>query len=152
MSQPFFDAEPETTNPRSWTPIVWELLARALVVSHFVFELIDKITRFDHWTTIIAEQADLGVWSLWLVILLLACGSFSLLSGKHLWFGTFCLALFQIPTSLLFEDSLYESFDSLSALGGVLAMTLLLSKETSDSHDNHKLDSALYYDRLTSFT
>ena len=48
--------------------------------------------------------------------------------GRWLWVGTFCLALFQIPTSVLFEDSLYESFDSASAIGGVFAVALLYTK------------------------
>ena len=35
-----------------------------------------------------------------------------------------CLTTFQIPTSILFEDSKYEQFDSASALGGVVACVL----------------------------
>jgi len=62
---------------------------------------------------------------MWLIIVLLFVGSICLISGKFLWIGAFSLVLFQVPTSLLFEDSLYDSFDSMSAIGGVLAIVLL---------------------------
>jgi len=104
------------------------LLTRLLVASHFAYELVDKISRFDHWKEIIFNQANLGTWSLVLIIILLFVGCSTLIFGRYLWIGTFCLALFQIPTSIMFEDSLYESFDSCSAIGGVLAIALLHHK------------------------
>ena len=99
---------------------------RLLVSAHFVYELVDKVTDFPKWREAIAAQAGLGVWSLWLVIALLAVGSACLLlaPGRYLPVAVVALAIFQIPTSVLFEDSLYESFDSVSALGGVLAIAV----------------------------
>jgi hypothetical protein len=47
------------------------LLTRLLVASHFAYELVDKISRFDHWKEIIFNQANLGTWSLVLIIILL---------------------------------------------------------------------------------
>ena len=164
------------------------LVARLVVSAHFLYELSDKFVRFDHWKEKIAEQAGLGVWSLLLVIALLATGTTLLLfaplvcshsryeldddddnspaSGRAVVGGSgtgagagsgpdfddqdaldggrarcacclqrlrtsmfvafVCLATFQVPTSILFEDSIYETFDSLSALGGVLAVAILV--------------------------
>ena len=108
-------------NHQKWGLIAWGL-GRFLVSSHFVFELQDKIVNFNYWRGVIHQQAGFGVWSLILVIVLLVVGCASLLSGRWLWIGFLALAIFQIPTSILFEDSLYESFDSASALGGVFAV------------------------------
>ena len=44
-----------------------------------------------------------------------------ILAGKWMRLSVCCLALFQIPTTILFEKSHYEQWDSLSALGGVCA-------------------------------
>ena len=113
-------------------------LARLIVASHFIYEFVDKIARYEYWRDIIQKDANLGSWSMWLIILLLFIGTTTLALGRYLWIGLFCLALFQIPTSILFEDSLYESFDSLSALGGVFAICLLYykPKRSTPSHSD----------------
>ena len=94
------------------TKACFAVIARLIVSSHFIYELVDKISRYTHWKSIIESQAGLGAWSLWLIIVLLFLGSTSLVLGRYLGVGTFALCLFQIPTSIMFEDSLYESFDS----------------------------------------
>eukprot|EP00928_Gymnodinium_smaydae_P072827 TRINITY_DN56119_c0_g1_i1.p1 TRINITY_DN56119_c0_g1~~TRINITY_DN56119_c0_g1_i1.p1 ORF type:complete len:288 (-),score=9.92 TRINITY_DN56119_c0_g1_i1:143-1006(-) len=101
---------------------------RCMVASHFIYELQDKLFHFRYWKDVIWNEAGLGVWSLWLVIMLLGIGTPPLLfaSSRYLIVSFYCLAVFQIPTSLLFEASMYESMDSTSALGAVLALALLL--------------------------
>ena len=102
--------------------LVVRVFTRLAVSTHFVFELQDKLVNFSHWQQVILTQANLGAWALVLVILLLVVGVLSLLSGRWLRLGFAALLVFQVPTSALFEDSLYESMDSISALGGVLAV------------------------------
>ena len=100
---------------------------RLPVSVHFVFELVDKCRNFTHWRSVISSQSGLGVWSLWLVIALLAVGCAVLLVGpRRLLPAAFVVfATFQIPTSIMFEGSSYEVADSVSALGGVLAVAVL---------------------------
>jgi hypothetical protein len=102
---------------------------RIPVSVHFVFELVDKVARFAHWRDVIASQTGLGVWSLCLVIALLLGGSALLLFGprRRLPLALGLLATFQVPTSVLFEVSAYETADSVSALGGVLSLAVLLN-------------------------
>ena len=57
------------------------------------------------------------------------------------------LAVFQIPTSVLFEDSLYESFDSISALGGVLAVAVSCRDEPPSSPPRPRRTSGWGADR-----
>ena len=123
---------------------ILRIIARVIVSSHFIYELVDKISRFNYWKDIIAKQSSLGEWSLVLIIFLLFFGGTSLIFGRYLWSGLFCLALFQIPTSILFEDSLYESFDSLSALGGVFAICLLHHKPKRRSPSSSSEDRILH--------
>ena len=118
------------------TKACFAVIARLIVSSHFIYELVDKISRYTHWKSIIASQAGLGAWSLWLIIVLLFLGSTSLVLGRYLGVGTFALCLFQIPTSIMFEDSLYESFDSMSACGGVIAIALLYTRPTKATGDS----------------
>jgi len=115
-----------------------KLIARLVVSLHFVYELQDKILRFGYWRDVVdANSINLNAtWSLILVIVLLAVGCFSLLSGNYCWVGLISLTTFQIPTSILFEDSWYECFDSISALGGVLAVTAW------DWEEHHATDDA----------
>ena len=109
---------------RAWLG-VFRCCARLLVSAHFCSELVDKILRYQHWKNVIAEQAGMGVWALWLVIFLLAVGCPLLVFGRFLGLSVVCLAIFQVPTSILFEDNWYESLDSTSALGGAIACMLL---------------------------
>jgi hypothetical protein len=106
-----------------------QFFCRLPVSVHFVYELIDKCLRFQHWRSVIVRSSGLGVWSLWLVIVLLAVGCALLLLGPRrlLPLAFLALAVFQIPTSILFEDSAYESADSASALGGVFAVAVLVN-------------------------
>ena len=117
---------------RSWIFLILRIITRLIVSVHFVYELQDKIVNFNHWNEVINTQAGLGVWALVLVIVLLSIGCVSLLLGRLLWLGFACLAIFQIPTSILFEDSMYESMDSVSALGGVLAITVWACEANRD--------------------
>ena len=105
---------------------------RALVSTHFVYELIDKCARFDHWRSVILMQAGLGSWSLILVIVLLFVGTALLLLNRSLRLASISLAVFQIPTSILFEQSSYEQADSMSALGGVFALLFISTLTPGD--------------------
>ena len=121
---------------RSWVYSNRKQFARILVSLHFMYELQDKILRFGYWKQIIDNSTTSlnGFWSMvWIVVLLtVGCACFLLLpmivrrrnNYPLLLVGLVCLATFQIPTSLLFEDSKYEQFDSASALGGVVACVL----------------------------
>ena len=125
-------------------------IARFIVASHFVFELVDKILRYEYWKNIIFKQANVGEWSLVLIMILLFVGSATLVLGQYIWIGLFCLSLFQIPTSILFEDSLYESFDSVSALGGVFAVCLLHFKpRTKPTEQNDLLQNLTWTHRMS---
>jgi hypothetical protein len=106
---------------------VLQYSCRLPVSVHFVYELVDKCRNFSHWRAVIATQAGFGAWSLWLVIALLAAGCALLLLGPRrlLPLAFVALATFQVPTSALFEGSSYERADSVSALGGVLAVAVL---------------------------
>jgi len=97
---------------------------RALVSVHFVYELVDKFVRFDHWKSVILAQAGLGTWSLVLVVALLVTGTPLLLAGVKTHWAAVILAIFQLPTTILFEDDSYGRADSISALGGVFAVAL----------------------------
>ena len=99
------------------------LLLRALVSVHFVTELYDKIVNFNQWQTVIQQQTQLGEWALYLVIALLFIGSTLLLTNNYLYTSAFYLLLFQIPTTIMFETSSYERFYSVSAMGGICAVT-----------------------------
>ena len=99
------------------------MLLRALVSVHFVTELYDKIVNFNQWQTVIQQQTQLGEWALYLVIALLFIGSTLLLTNNYLYTSAFCLLLFQIPTTIMFETSSYERFYSVSAMGGICAVT-----------------------------
>ena len=109
---------------------------RCVISTHFVYELVDKCARFDHWRSVILTQAGLGTWSLVLVIVLLLVGTILILINKFLMLAALCLAIFQIPTSVLFEQSGYEQADSASALGGVFALLfisfMVVHKDESD--------------------
>ena len=111
-----------------WKSVAYFVL-RAIVLTHFIYELIDKCVRFDHWEGIILAQSGLGTWSLVLVIALLTVGIVLILFNKFLLVAALSLAVFQIPTSILFEQSGYEQADSTSALGGVFALVFISALE-----------------------
>ena len=117
------------------------LALRCIISTHFVFELIDKCVRFDHWCSVILTQAGLGTWSLILVIVLLLVGTVLLLVGKFSTIAALSLAIFQVPTSVLFEQSWYERADSTSALGGVFALLLISSMLTREDEINTNVRS-----------
>jgi hypothetical protein len=97
-------------------------LLRALVSVHFVTELYDKIVNFDVWQKVIQQNTQFGEWALYLVIGLLLIGSTLLLSNNYLYTSAFCLLLFQIPTTIMFETTDYERFYSITAMGGICAV------------------------------
>jgi len=77
------------------------------------------------------------------VLLTVGCACFLLLpmirrrnNNQLLLVALVCLATFQIPTSLLFEDSKYEQFDSASALGGVVACVLWEWEDQQEQQDS----------------
>ena len=126
------------------------LALRCVISTHFVYELIDKCVRFDHWRSVILTQTGLGSWSLILVILLLLVGTVFLLLNKFLTIATLSLAIFQVPTSVLFEQSGYERADSASALGGVFALLFISSVLTrEDESDVNARSTPLLFEEET---
>ena len=118
---------PQIRNKTDVLYIFMVVVTRLLVSAHFIYELQDKIRNFNYWADIIETEAGYGSWSMWLIIVLLSVGTILLLFASRFWLlilAFVCLAIFQIPTSVMFEDSTYESMDSTSALGGVLAIAL----------------------------
>ena len=69
-----------------------------------------------------SEEHAVGEWALYLVIALLAIGNTLFLSNTYLYASAFCLLLFQVPTTIMFETTNYERFYSFSAVGGVCAI------------------------------
>jgi uncharacterized membrane protein YphA (DoxX/SURF4 family) len=106
----------------------FSFVCRVVVAAHFLSELYDKINRFSYWSKQVEKSSlGLGDWSMMLVVGLLGVGCTLLVLGKGLPLACFCLVLFQVPTSLYFEN-FYDQMDSLSAVGGVLAV-MFLSRE-----------------------
>lgn len=105
---------------------IYAFAARAVVSTHFLFELGDKLARWEYWAGVIgdagfpAPNAELG-----LVVFLLFFGSLLFLHGRYLGVAAFMLTLFQTPTTIAFEDTWYERCDSISAVGGVLCVYVL---------------------------
>ena len=97
-------------------------ILRLLVSVHFVSELYDKIVNFDSWQVVIQKNTQFGEWALYLVIALLAVGNTLFLTNTYLYASAFCLLLFQVPTTIMFETTNYERFYSFSAVGGVCAI------------------------------
>lgn len=124
--------------------LLW-ISARVLISSHFVFELHDKIFHFASVRREIGRAGmPLPTLELLLVIALLLVGTVTLLIGKYLWVSFICLMVFQIPTTVIFETNDYERFDSISVMGGVLAVALYeetiaktttTTAETTSVHD-----------------
>ena len=59
-----------------------KLIARLFISVHFVYELQDKILRFNYWKEIIDDNSGHGILNLIIVIVLLTIGCTSLLTGK----------------------------------------------------------------------
>ena len=116
---------------------VTHFVLRGIVSTHFVYELVDKCIRFDHWKGVISSQSGLGTWSLVLVIMLLLIGVVLILCNKHLAVAALSLAIFQIPTSIMFEQSGYEQADSASALGGVFELVFISAMRHPQSENRN---------------
>lgn len=102
-----------------------------------MFEFYDKIARFGFWSDSVAQNG-FGSSSSYLIafiILLLAVGVPAVVAAPLLpplskWRrrlilgGVFCLLLFQLPTTIMFESGAYEISSSVSIIGGLLLATL----------------------------
>ena len=99
---------------------------RIVISSHFVFEWIDKIVRFHHWVKVISESGmPLPTAELILVIILLTIGCISIITGKYMLIGVCSLILFQLPTTILFESTSYEQFQSISIIGSLMYLAFV---------------------------
>ena len=107
-----------------------------LMLTHFVYELGDKINRFEYWNGQIAGMGFSASEPLLIfIVVLLVVGVCSLLlslvlsKGKWrerlLLLGVSSLVLFQVPTSILAETGGYEITSSISTMGGMLMFCLL---------------------------
>jgi hypothetical protein len=102
-------------------------IGKFILSIHFWTELFDKLHNFWYW---VAECETDGqpypVLEMALVVVLLLLGtpllSFAV-SNEAVTLGCACLLIFQLPTTIFFESTYYEKFDSISVMGGlVLAM------------------------------
>lgn len=115
---------------------------RAFVATHFLAELYSKTVHpgFSYWEGEIRDSdmpapgAELG-----LVILLLTVGSVLLIAGVYLPAAAGCLTLFQVPTTIVFEDSWYERMKSISVIAGLLHVTL------TEEFDQEGVGTSLVY-------
>ena len=81
------------------------LAGRLLLATWFVVELVDKVRRFDGWVDVVgASGLPAPAAAMGLVVVLLAVGSASIVSGYRARVGVACLLTFLVPTALLFES------------------------------------------------
>jgi uncharacterized membrane protein YphA (DoxX/SURF4 family) len=91
-----------------------------LLSAHFLAELADKILRFSYWVGVLQQAGQpYPVAEMALVVLLLVVGAPLLFVGVRVPFACACLVTFQVPTTLLFETTSYERWDSISVIGGL---------------------------------
>ena len=103
---------------------------RVLLSVHFLAELVDKLQHFGSWTDEVRAQGlPLPAVEMGIVVLLLLVGAPLLLLGRHVPQAAAFLLLFQVPTTVFFEDSAYERLDSLSVCGGLLLTAYLYIEE-----------------------
>jgi len=105
-------------------------VGRLLLAGHFVAELADKLQNFNHWVRTVRDSGQpFPELEMVLVVLLLAVGTPLLVVGRHVPQAAAFLLLFQIPTTIFFEDTSYERMDSLSVCGGLLVIAYLYLEE-----------------------
>jgi hypothetical protein len=140
LEQPFLEpAKSIRADVTRWTTADHPLVlftARLILCERFAYELYDKIARFAYWRDSIANSG-FGAMSTFLmvfIILLLMVGvpavtAAPLLPSSSRWRrwlivgGLFCLVLFQLPATILFESGAYEISSSVSIIGGLLLAT-----------------------------
>mmetsp|Transcript_45154 Transcript_45154/g.106984 ORF Transcript_45154/g.106984 Transcript_45154/m.106984 type:complete len:138 (-) Transcript_45154:82-495(-) len=115
---------------------------RALVAAHFIYEFVVKVFNFYQVRdTIAAAGMPVATLQLLLVLFLLTVGITLLLIGKWLKVAAVALILFQVPTTAVFEGDWYTRFDSISVLGGVLALAFYSKDPPAGSPNNSELAS-----------
>ena len=110
--------------------------ARLVLCERFIYEFYDKIARFRFWSDSVAVNGfgDAASYLIAFIIVLLLVGIPSvvaapLMSPQSKWRrrlvlgGLFCLVLFQLPTTVMFESGAYEISSSVSIIGGLLLAT-----------------------------
>ena len=128
-------SQPSFALSKSHRPLVLAA-ARALLCERFMYEFYDKIARFNFWSDSVALNGfgSSSSYLITFIILLLAIGvpavvAAPLMSPLSKWRrriilgGAFCLLLFQLPTTIMFESGAYEISSSVSILGGLLLAT-----------------------------
>ncbi len=97
------------------------LCGRMLLSVHFLTELYDKLHRFEYWVIVCRESGQpFPVLEMLLVTVLLLFGAPCLLVGRKVPQACLALFIFQVPTTIFFESTLYTQFDSVSVIGGLL--------------------------------
>ena len=102
-------------------------IGKIILSIHFWTELFDKLHRFWYWVAACEkDEQPYPILEMALVVILLAVGT-PLLSfaftNEAVITGCCCLLIFQLPTTIFFESTYYEKFDSISVMGGlVIAM------------------------------
>jgi hypothetical protein len=110
--------------------------ARLVLCERFLYEFYDKIARFHFWSDSVANNGfgSSSPYLISFIILLLIIGVPSVVAAPFLaplskWrrrfilLGFFCLLLFQLPTTILFENGPYEISSSVSIIGGLMLAT-----------------------------
>jgi hypothetical protein len=136
LGEPLLASRPPHMQSFARRPLVLAA-ARLILCERFMFEFYDKIARFGFWSDSVAQNG-FGSSSSYLIafiILLLATGVPAVVGAPLLpplskWRqrlvlgGFFCLLLFQLPTTIMFESGAYEISSSVSIIGGLLLATL----------------------------
>jgi hypothetical protein len=121
-----------TATSRPWL----NAAARLILCERFIYEFYDKIARFNFWRDNVAGSGfgSAASYLIAFIIVLLLLGVPCVVAGpllsplskwrpRFIWGGLFCLTLFQLPTTIMFEGGTYEISSSVSILGGVILAT-----------------------------
>lgn len=127
-------ASPARTPPALQPYVI--AIARLILCERFIYEFYDKIARFGFWSDNVAGNGfgDAAPYLIAFIIALLLVGVPSVVAApllsplskwrrRLIWGGLFCLVLFQLPTTIMFESGAYEISSSVSIIGGVLLAT-----------------------------
>ena len=114
--------------------LIFQIAARLVLSVHFAAEFVDKVTNWDYWVDqISAAGFPIPTFMLLLVVILLGLGTPLLAAGIFMRWAAGLLLLFQIPTTIFFEnDSWYEQADSISVMGGVLLAVIVDELQRQD--------------------
>ena len=119
----------------AWSKAQACVCGRVLLAVHFLAELLDKLQHFSYWVEVCRKDGQpYPVAEMMLVVLLLLFGAPCLLFGAKIKEACVALIVFQIPTTIFFEDTHYTKLDSVSVIGG-LVLAYALAEEAKVEGD-----------------